>query len=961
MRFLLLPFLLFALTGWSTPADSLVTEEWFEQALIHFDNGNLDSFELMYGKVATALKKQDDLKGWIVKHKILGKKALLDGNDPNLTMSFLKKAFEEHLFRIPAADEEWEELGYLYIFTGYVQNNEFEAFDEARSAYREAEKILVEKLGINDFYVARFLYLPLSTIYTMKGDYTAAETVLKKCYQVCMTEGELDYAASVLSDLSVVYLDVGDLQKAEKICRKGLGMDISDEVSLALLNSNMAKTLFFQDRLRESLPYALNANQFFQILIDQGWAEVAMGWLAVNKSLVGEIYTAMEDFRMADLNFGEAELLLNNIYQNTYDRDFGKLYQTWGRSKLAANDPELALVHFQQSLKSMLPSFRAENPLQNPDVKSLYGENTLMDALEGKAIALHRMFDDYSDIAYLETALDCHESIFEVEHQLRQTYFYEESKLYNVEDSRKRVSHAIDVCMKLFGETQNPKYYEMAFTMAEKSKSVLLLEAFLKNNAPGSGLPEQLFEEEKTLQESIVKQEKLLHELEAGNPRDSAAIQEAREMLLSRKMQFVDWQNDIQKEYGQYYNNRFNDEPVDITEVREAVLGKNETLLEYFVSDSKIYLFVINSGNYDVFTMPRPENFQEDILTFQNSIQQYAITDEPESLCQTYTEMATSFYDLLLKKPVEAGLVKENVLVIPSGLLALIPFDVLLTRKPDSPCQFNEYPYALFEHNFTYGYSATLHHQLAGLSLRSPGNFMGLAPEFEGNNGWGALRANVDLMKELEKQWEGVYAINDSATITSLKNALKTQSFEILHFSTHAEANTGKSDFSFIVFADGAGNYDSLFVKDIYQLRILSEMVVLGACETASGSLYDGEGVISLARAFLQVGSRSVITTMWSVFDGTNKNVMLDFYQNLHDGMSKSKALQQAKITQTRLDSRSAHPVFWAAYVPYGQMDPIRSGNLIWLYGLILVLVIAGWWVLWRRKKAKNGEGAKVI
>ncbi|KAA3624506.1 MAG: CHAT domain-containing protein [Bacteroidetes bacterium] len=956
MRLLLLPFLFLALAGWSTPVDSLVTEEWFEQALVHYDNGEPDSFELMYEKVAIALEKQDDLKGWIVKHKNLGKKALLDGNDANASMSFLEKAFEENLFRAPVSEEEWEELGYLYIFTGYVQNNEFEAFDEARNAYRKAEKILVEKLGINDFYVARFLYLPLSTIYTMKGDYTAAETVLKKCYQICMAEGELDYAASVLSDLSVVYLDVGDLKKAEGTCQKGLEMDIRDEVSLALLNSNMAKTLFFQDRLKEGLPFALAANRFFQILIDQGWAEVAMGWLAVNKSLVGEIYTAMEDFRMADLNFGEAELLLTNIYQHKYDRDFGKLYQTWGRSKLASNDPESALEYFQQSLKSMLPSYRAENPLQNPDVRSLYGENTLMDALEGKAIALNKMFDGYSDVAYLKTALDCHESIFEVEHQLRQTYFYDDSKLYNVEDSRKRVGHAIDVCMKLFGETQDQQYYEVAFALAEKSKSVLLLEAFLKNNSPGKGLPQELFEEEKTLQGAIVEQEKLLHDLEAGNPGDSVAVQEAREMLLTKKMQFADWQNGIRQDYGHYYNNRFNDKPVAIRDVRETTLAKNETLLEYFVSDSKIYLFVINSGDFEVFTSARPENFKEDVLALQKSIQGYFNTNDPEASCEQYTSQAISFYNLLLKAPVEAGLVKENVLVIPSGLLALIPFDVLLTGEPESPCQFNEYPYALLEYNFSYGYSATLHYQLAGLPSRSPGSFMGVAPEFEGNNGWGALKANVELLKELEKEWEGIYALNDSATIANMKKALENQSFEILHFSTHAEANTGKADFSFVIFADGTGNYDSLFVKDIYQLRLLSEMVVLGACETASGSLYDGEGVISLARAFLQVGSRSVITTMWSVYDGTNKSVMLDFYQNLQEGMPKGKALQQAKINQTRLDARSAHPVFWAAYVPYGQMDPIRNGNSQGLYGLILFLAIVGILGIWRWRKPKKDK-----
>jgi hypothetical protein len=52
----------------------------------------------------------------------------------------------------------------------------------------------------------------------------------------------------------------------------------------------MAKTLYFKDQLEESLPFANAANDYFRILIEQGWAEVAMGWLAVNKSLIGEIF-----------------------------------------------------------------------------------------------------------------------------------------------------------------------------------------------------------------------------------------------------------------------------------------------------------------------------------------------------------------------------------------------------------------------------------------------------------------------------------------------------------------------------------------------------------------------------------------------------------------------------------------------------------------------------------------------
>jgi CHAT domain-containing protein len=642
-------------------------------------------------------------------------------------------------------------------------------------------------------------------------------------------------------------------------------------------------------------------------------------------------------------------LLLDNIYENKFDRDFGKLYHTWGRSKLAAGDAQSALELFQRSLKSMLPLFKAENPLQNPEVKELYGENTLMDALLGKALALDQLYDQSQNIALLKAALEAHERIFEVERLLRQSYYYEDSKLYNVEDSRQRCGHAIKLCMQLAKTDNESHYYEKAFELAEKSKSVLLLEAFLQNNVIGMSLPPELQAEEQAFQKTILDQEKLLHQLEMARGRDSLKIQQARETLLSHKKIYADWKKSIQKSHGQYYNNRYNDQPISVELVQQDLLKSDETLLEYFVGDEVIYLFVVNRKRFKVLQIPKPENFESDVMSMLASIQGFTNTQDADELCREYTRLAQQFYDLLLSEPAMTGLLKQNILVVPSGILAYLPFDVLLTGVPDQDCQFNQYPYALYDYNFYYGYSATLHEQLGAMSSRSPGNFLAVAPRFSGTNGWGALQANVDLVEALKATWKGIYAINDSATISRLEKSLAQETFEVVHFSTHAEANMDRADFSFIVFADGAGHYDSLFVKDIYQLRLLSEMVVLGACETATGSLHDGEGVISLARAFLQIGSRSVITTLWSVYDGTNQNVMLDFYANLQSGMTKSESLQNAKIAQTQLDARSAHPVFWAAYVPYGQMEAIRKTRPLWVYGVALI-VMAGLVAIFSRR-----------
>ena len=64
-------------------------------------------------------------------------------------------------------------------------------------------------------------------------------------------------------------------------------------------------------------------------------------------------------------------------------------------------------------------------------------------------------------------------------------------------------------------------------------------------------------------------------------------------------------------------------------------------------------------------------------------------------------------------------------------------------------------------------------------------------------------------------------------------------------------------------------------------------MVVLSACETGTGELKRGEGIMSMARAFAYSGSKSIITSLWSVDDPATSQVMQNFYKNLASKVSK--------------------------------------------------------------------------
>ena len=146
-----------------------------------------------------------------------------------------------------------------------------------------------------------------------------------------------------------------------------------------------------------------------------------------------------------------------------------------------------------------------------------------------------------------------------------------------------------------------------------------------------------------------------------------------------------------------------------------------------------------------------------------------------------------------------------------------------------------------------------------------------------------------------------------------------------------------------------------MYLKEIYATKNQSEMVVLSACNTLSGDLKRGEGVMSLARGFFYSGAKSVVSSLWPVTDESGKDLMISFYKNLDKGYSKSKALREAKLNylETAKATELKHPFYWAGFVVVGDNAPlVASRHPIWIYiGIVLVLVLI---YFFRRKLFKR-------
>jgi CHAT domain-containing protein len=305
-----------------------------------------------------------------------------------------------------------------------------------------------------------------------------------------------------------------------------------------------------------------------------------------------------------------------------------------------------------------------------------------------------------------------------------------------------------------------------------------------------------------------------------------------------------------------------------------------------------------------------------------------------------YLECAPKLYQKLVA-PV-AQYLPEKIILVPDGPLGYVPFDALLTSAPEDLNNFKSYPYLLHKHQFSYTYSATLLREMRDKKHRQePKNdFLAFAPFYNGDTTLLASRYAYDelMRKDLQpltysgpevaaaaKLMRGEAIIGTAATeerFTSMAS-----DYRIIHLATHGRADNRVGDYAFLAFTEIKDSIENelLYVKDLYNHTLNADLVVLSACETGIGKLQRGEGIISLARAFAYAGAKSIVTSLWSVNNKSTSELMGFFYEELERGKNKDEALRLARLRFLKESSvRNGHPFFWAAFVPIGDMRPVK-------------------------------------
>ena len=176
----------------------------------------------------------------------------------------------------------------------------------------------------------------------------------------------------------------------------------------------------------------------------------------------------------------------------------------------------------------------------------------------------------------------------------------------------------------------------------------------------------------------------------------------------------------------------------------------------------------------------------------------------------------------------------------------------------------------------------------------------------------------------------------DQFTDTAIKARDDLDQYRILHFATHgvvtARAAKCAAQPALLTSFGGAGSNGLLTFKDIFDLHLDADVVILSACDTAgkasaaataqAGLSTGGDVALDgLVRAFVGAGGRLVVASHWPVPDDYNATQRL--ITGLFSAPPGTPTVTALRLSQRQLmdDEKTSHPFYWSAFAAVGDGD----------------------------------------
>lgn len=838
--------------------------------------------------------------------------------------------------------------GKVYYSIGYI-NLHLRKTDIAIRYFKKAEEDYERELPDKQNIPQALLNYNLAQSYWLHGLIPNALNLMNETLDILKAiDPDFGLIPTIYTRMSGIYTSVKRTEEAFEYGKKAAltNRRIYGEYSIEVAESYMeiGNTYGITGDHRQSVTYHAKAVDIFRKVYegrDSPNLGMALYYMGLHTLILGS-----EEEGFKHMNEG-VQMLIRKSRGN----DQPTSYFSWffASEYMRIDQPDSALRYFQESIIANARGFDNSDPLRNPDSEQINQPYVQFRSIYGKVEAFKDKYKSDGDIKWLLSAYQNVLAADSMVNSLWENLLLLRNQFWMSERISLLLDEGVKVCHELYELTGDSKYSRQAYLFAEKNKANHLISNFNVRTDNPYNVPDSIYAKEKQLDLAISELETLMQDMEYSDYAGEGAEEGQYEaQLAQRREELLMLRDYIRQEHPGYFDLKFSHDYLTLEQTRAKLLGKNDLLISYHFDeyDSAIYVFQVDQDDFRFDKVPFGKAFIEQLESFQQQLQNPGVGE------QYFNEYVSNIEKLSQKLLPGLSHWKqyESIVFIPEDVLSAFPFELLAKTIQEQPKSFRDINYLIKDYNIRYGISATiLNRQLGTEHLETNNKILAMAPF--GNEGdlagprepdslrsaLGMLPHSLSEVQSISRYFASELLLGQQATEEKFRTEVD-QGYSVVHLATHGQLSRENifSTLIFSAFDTDSVNDGLLSIREVMEMSIPAELVVLSACNSGTGAVMPGEGIVSLAQGFFYAGAQSLVMTFWTANDQSSATLMEAFYQNLADGQRKSEALRNAKIDYlAQADELMTHPYYWAHFVMNGNDRPLIKSGINWYYFLL--------------------------
>jgi len=934
-------FLISATSLWAQKADSLYRvadsvrrTNQYKEALILYDQ-------------AMELSKEDSQRVTAIHYGIAECHYWLREN---------KKAESHYLTILQRLGDNHGKFSQLqfYVTTrlGYLYRYRTQEFKNALSYFKKEYEIISafrSESSVNEVRQFRNAY-NLASTFRILYDYNTALNYAFEALSIAQNQkgnnkSNLSFSYSVIANI-LYDLDRWDEATDYYLKKIDLNIQVNGPRDFGVGNdyNNLASNLIEIQEYEQAQEYLQKA---LAILNTEG---TELRWLSNTYRHLGETNVAIHEYELSKVYFKKAIEVIKEPLPAQNAEAHQDLADVFERQHLY----DSALLYYQKAIGALLPDFEWQTLNDNPTTEQLFNEPYNYRLLSLKAACWLHKYKQHGNKADLLNANAAFRLTDELTDAYRNNFTLESSKLFFQDWNYEHYVDALESVFELYQIDQDVTLAEQAWNLIEKNKSLLMLENLLSSERlNASNIPDSVKNAQSKASQEIWNLQRDIRECDAKADCGDNELITLRANLRDAQKRLEDSRQTIRAQFPDYYSITQDKAIMPLTQMNEH-LNSKQLLINYFATDSAYFALASNGQQVAFNKMDRNAELDSMLNLFLNECSGVTLAEGDLSRSyQNFTSSSHYIFEKLLK-PVLKDFEVDELIIIPDGLLALTPFEAIISKAPVSQTSsYAKLDYLINDYKIQFGYSATLWSKNSeAQDLKTDASLLALGTSGErSQRRLAKLIGTTEEASALNAMPNTTVLIGDDATEQNFKQA--SSSADIIHLALHNINDRNNPLNSQLIFNDASDQEDgALHLYELFSMEMNPQLVVLSACETGVSEWKKGEGPYHIGRGFLYHGNPAMILSLWKVRDKTASTIMQELYKKLYKGHNSVEALRMAKLNWLgTADELSAHPSNWAAFVGIGQVGLQSTSN----YQYFLVLVVLGIIVIYiarsRRKK----------